>query len=143
MTFTKILFFITVMSTISTAGYAENDPQTMKAIQQRLKPVAQVEVAPSASAAGKLTTATAGAGLSGKEVYEKHCIVCHDSGAAGSPKFGDKEAWKPRIAQGKEALYQHAIQGYKLMPLKGTCMTCSDDEIKKAVDYLISNGGGK
>ena len=45
------------------------------------------------------------------------------AGIAGAPKVGDKAAWGPRIAQGKETLYNHAIQGFTgktgVMPAKG------------------------
>ena len=41
----------------------------------------------------------------------------------GAPKLADKAAWAPRIAQGKDTLYKHAIGGYQgkagVMPAKG------------------------
>ena len=40
------------------------------------------------------------AAADGKKVYESACIACHGAGIAGAPKFGDKAAWAPRIAQG-------------------------------------------
>ena len=36
----------------------------------------------------------------GAKVYTTVCSVCHAAGLAGAPKYGDKAAWKPRIAQG-------------------------------------------
>lgn len=74
----------------------------------------------------------------GQKRYEETCHVCHGPGLAGSPKLGDKEEWAPRIAEGMDTLMKHAIQGYKAMPPKGTCMSCSDEEIKKAIEYMIS-----
>ena len=74
----------------------------------------------------------------GKEIYMSHCAACHDTGASASPKLGDPAAWATRIAQGTETLYKNAIQGIRGMPAKRTCMTCSDDEIKVAVDYIVS-----
>ncbi|RYF39191.1 MAG: cytochrome c5 family protein, partial [Cytophagaceae bacterium] len=60
---------------------------------------------------------------------------------AGAPKFGDKAAWAPRLAQGKAILYQHAIAGFQgkagVMPPKGGS-TAPDDEVKAAVDYMAS-----
>ena len=64
--------------------------------------------------------------------------MCHTTGAAGAPKVGDKAAWAPRIAQGVNVLVQHAMSGIRAMPPKGTCATCSDAEIKGAVEYLVS-----
>lgn len=43
------------------------------------------------------------------------------------------------IAKGMDTLYTHAIGGFNAMPAKGLCMTCSDDEVKAAVDHMIEN----
>lgn len=79
-------------------------------------------------------TITAG---TGKKIYEAHCAICHGTGAAGAPILGDAIAWTPRIKQGLEILNQHAINGFNSMPPKGACMSCSDDEVKAAVQYLV------
>ena len=76
--------------------------------------------------------------LSGEEIYQQYCHVCHEAGAAGAPKLGDKQAWQPRIKQGMDILINHAINGYKVMPPKGSCMTCSDEDISNAVKYMVS-----
>jgi cytochrome c5 len=73
----------------------------------------------------------------GPTVFNTVCGACHNTGAAGSPKAGDKAAWAPRIAQGKEALYKSAINGKNAMPPKGGAAALSDDEIKAAVDHMI------
>ncbi|MFL6710717.1 MAG: c-type cytochrome [Massilia sp.] len=79
----------------------------------------------------------------GKKLYDAACVACHGAGIAGAPKFGDKSAWGPRIAQGKPTLYEHAIKGFQgkagVMPPKGGS-AASDDEVKAAVDYMASAG---
>lgn len=87
--------------------------------------------APAAAAAG------GGSARSGEDIYKSNCSACHSTGAAGAPKHGDKGDWGPRIAKGKETLYKHALEGFNAMPPKGMCSTCSDDEIKATVDYII------
>ena len=77
--------------------------------------------------------------MSGEQVYQAHCIACHGTGAAGAPKFGDAAAWKPRIAKGIDALLASATNGLNAMPPKGLCMSCSQDELKGAIEYMISN----
>ena len=76
----------------------------------------------------------------GKSVYGKACALCHAAGVAGAPKPGDKEAWATRVAQGKETLYKHAIEGYTgangMMPARGGNSTLSDDDVKAAVDFM-------
>jgi len=66
------------------------------------------------------------------------CFSCHDNGVAGSPIVGDKAAWQDRIAQGKETLYDHSINGLNAMPAKGGNPSLSDDEVKAAVDWMVS-----
>jgi len=83
-------------------------------------------------------TVLADGGAPGKQVYEKSCQACHATGAAGAPKLGDKEAWAPRIATGMDALLANSIKGKGVMPPKGGCASCSDDDIKAAVEYLVS-----
>ncbi len=75
----------------------------------------------------------------GKAVYESKCDVCHATGAAGAPKFGNATDWAPRIKEGLPKLYEHAIKGFNAMPAKGTCATCSDQQIKDAVDYMVDH----
>ncbi|MDA0820862.1 MAG: c-type cytochrome [Proteobacteria bacterium] len=78
----------------------------------------------------------------GKEIYAGACFVCHDTGSAGAPKIGDAAAWSARIVQGTDALYTHAVKGFMgetgLMPPKGGRMDYSDDDVKAAVDYMLS-----
>ena len=74
----------------------------------------------------------------GAATFQKACAACHTTGAAGAPKLEDKAAWAPRIAQGKEVLYVSALKGKGAMPPKGGQMQLSDDEIKAAVDYVVS-----
>jgi len=77
------------------------------------------------------------------ETYTKTCAMCHAAGIANAPKFGDKLAWKDRIAQGKDTLYKHAIHGFKgakgFMPAKGGNASLSDDAVKAAVDYMVAH----
>ena len=75
----------------------------------------------------------------GEQRYQEVCHICHGTGLSGAPKFGDKAEWAPRIAEGMDVLMKHAIEGYKAMPPKGTCMNCTNDEIKDAIEYMISH----
>jgi cytochrome c5 len=60
------------------------------------------------------------------------------TGAAGSPKLGDKAAWEARIATGNDALYASALNGKGAMPAKGGRADLSDDAVKAAVDYMVA-----
>ena len=74
----------------------------------------------------------------GKKIYSTTCFACHATGVAGSPKFGDKAAWEPRIATGMDALYATALNGKGAMPPKGGNVSLSDEKVKAAVDYMVS-----
>lgn len=100
-------------------------------------PVAAEPAAPVAAAGA--TAAPSAADLAkGEKVYSATCLACHSAGVMGAPKFGDKAAWGPRIAQGKETVYGNAINGVRMMPPRGGNPGLKDDEVKAAVDYMIS-----
>ena len=73
-----------------------------------------------------------------KENYAKTCGICHDAGVANAPKFGDAEQWASRIIKGKDRLYMSSIIGMPpAMPARGMCFSCSDDDLKALVDYMV------
>ena len=70
-------------------------------------------------------------------LYTQICSVCHAAGVAGAPKFGDKAAWAPRVAQGIDALTASAIKGKGAMPPKGGS-AASEAEIRTVVTYMVN-----
>ena len=80
--------------------------------------------------------------IDGEQIVRGVCMACHEAGMNGAPKFGDKFAWKPRIAQGRDKLYEHAMKGFRGMPPHGGNPTLSDDQIKAGVDYMVKAAGG-
>ena len=128
--------------------YAERD--YLRAVDERLQPLAKVAVAGQDNSALAIVEksgaegggAPAAAGpANGDEAYTQVCAACHGGGIAGAPKAGDKAAWGPRIAQGKDTLYNHAIHGFNgktgVMPAKGGRADWPDDLVKQAVDHII------
>lgn len=71
-----------------------------------------------------------------QELYNKSCIACHSSGAAGAPKTGDAAAWAPRLAKGMDKLVASAKTGINAMPPKGMCMDCTDAEFKALIQFM-------
>lgn len=95
----------------------------LKGVKSKLPPLQNVRITPK----------------TGQKIYDKYCVGCHGTGAGGAPKFGDASDWAPKLKLGMDNLYKNAINGIGSMPPKGSCGSCSDDEIKAAVDYIIQN----
>jgi cytochrome c5 len=100
------------------------------------EPAAEAPMAEPAAAAAAAQTAA----VDGQKIYQASCQACHVAGVAGAPKLGDKGAWAPRIAKGNDALYSSVMKGLNAMPPKGGCMSCSEDELRAAVDYIVTEG---
>lgn len=96
-------------------------------------PAAEPEAA--AAAGGAVASA-----VDGESVYKKACISCHAAGIANAPKLGDAAAWAPRIAKGKEAMFESVNKGLNAMPPRGACASCSDEELRSAMEYMIAQG---
>lgn len=98
--------------------------------------------APALAAAAPAAAPPPAAKADGKKIYDGACVACHGAGIAGAPKFGDKPAWAPRIAQGGNILHDHAIKGFQgkggVMPAKGGNASLSDDDVRAAVDYMTA-----
>lgn len=73
----------------------------------------------------------------GKDIYNENCSVCHKEGKLGAPKVGDKEAWKPLIAQNIDVLVEHTIKG-EHHPKNGGCEQCTTGEVIDAIKYIVS-----
>lgn len=103
--------------------------------------IAAINSGTKATAVASAAPAAGGDDAAGKKLYDSVCMACHAAGIAGAPKFGDKTAWAPRIAEGLDTLYEHAIKGYQgkngVMPPKGGS-SAPDDDVKAAVRYITS-----
>lgn len=104
-----------------------------KAIEKRTAPIGQVTIG------ADLPTSPADLGPdAGPKRYEANCAMCHASGLAGAPKFGDKAAWAPRAGKGIDNLLKSVVHGLNAMPPRGGCTTCSDEELKLTIEYMLS-----
>ncbi|PMH46084.1 cytochrome C [Vibrio sp. 10N.286.49.B3] len=128
----RIISVLLAAFTFSTGVFAAD--ANHDAIEKRIKPVGQVYLAGS-----EPVVEVASGPRDGAAVYGTFCIACHSSGVSGSPITGNAADWAPRIAQGREILNNHAINGFNAMPARGTCMDCSDDEVIAAIDHMIKD----
>ena len=125
------------------------EKEYLKGVDERLQPFAKVAVAGHDNTALKIepttTASAAGAGpapvKTGTDLFEQACKACHGPGIGGAPKAGDRAAWQPRVAKGKDVLYDHALHGFTgsagMMPAKGGRVDVPDDIVKQAVDHMV------
>ena len=117
------------VSAIAMGGRPAGDPE---AANQRIAPVARVELAAPAAAAG--------GERSGEQIYKAICGACHEAGVANAPKLGDKAAWAPRIALGLDGLMKSAIAGKNAMPPRGGS-DANDTELVRTIVYMANKSG--
>jgi cytochrome c5 len=117
--------------------FSVNAAMDDKSIAERLKPVGKVCI--EGDDCGSASAAVASGPRSGKDIYSSNCMACHSSGALGAPKLGDAAAWTAHLEKGFDAMTANAISGINAMPARGTCATCSDEEIKQTVQYIVDN----
>jgi len=71
-----------------------------------------------------------------QKIYDGSCRTCHSNPASGAPQAGDVKAWSARVAQGREVVLGHVINGYNKMPPMGLCMQCSEDDFAAVTAYM-------
>lgn len=135
------------LSDVTQGVYTVDSAEYQAAVADRLKPFGQVYLPGEETAATQPVVAAAEPAepvatmLSGPQVFNEACNICHGAGIGGAPKIDDPALWEPRVAQGMDTLYQHALEGYTgefgFMPAKGARMDLSDDEVIGAVDYMV------
>lgn len=123
----RIIFAVTLMASIS--AFAADDSQSRENISKRIQPIGQLHI-------GDPAAAVAAGPRSGDDVYKVNCYACHGTGAMQAPKKGDA-SWEERLKKGLDQVVANAINGINGMPARGTCMSCSDEEIRAAVEYMI------
>jgi cytochrome c5 len=136
---TRISFLLGAALIAISASALEPTESQRAEITERIAPEGEVCLQGDSDCGGAAAPAGGGA-RSGEDVYNSACMACHSTGAGGAPKLGDAAAWADRIAKGNDTLYQSGINGVAgtgMIP-KGGCMSCSDEEITAAVDYIVA-----
>ena len=65
------------------------------------------------------------------------CALCHASGVAGAPVVGNAEQWQPRLAQGRDVLLTHTLEGLNSMPPLGYCMSCETEDFVAMINFMV------
>jgi len=77
---------------------------------------------------------------SGEQIVQAQCGKCHETGAGGAPKIGDRAAWAPRIKDGLDNTVRSAIRGHGGMPARGGMADLTDSELRSAIVYMFNKG---
>lgn len=111
------------------------DSRLMAEVSKRIAPVGTVEVVKADAAPAQPK--------SGSQVVTEACGACHSSGALGAPKIGDGADWGARLAAqgGIDGLVTSAINGKGSMPPRGGAAGLSDQEIRGAIEHMLSESG--
>jgi len=124
-----------ILIVLLTKDYSSNEPAAEKVVDAATtEPVAQVEVDDQSEGSTDKV-------IDAKQIIAANCAMCHEGGLMGAPKIGSEEQWAPRIAQGKDTLVSHAINGIRTMPARGGNAKLSDEEVAAAVIDMANTAG--
>ena len=77
----------------------------------------------------------------GESVWGTTCFRCHMYGNMGAASVRDKVHFEQLATKGFDQLYENVLNGMDgeegVMPAKGTCFSCSEDDLKKSVYYIF------
>lgn len=143
--FTIIAFVLARFVGFGATAQIQASPQ---AVAARIEPVGRVRVGqpgdepvPIEIEASAPATEVAVAEQSGEQIYNTACMACHAAGVAGAPKLDAKDDWTTRNEQGFDVLVQHVINGLNAMPPRGGSPNLGDEEIERAVEYMLTEAG--
>ena len=110
-------------------------PGTREEISERLAPAGELCLA--GEDCGVAAVVVAAGDRSGQEIYDSFCFACHATGVSEAPIFGDAAGWSDRLEKSMDELWNSTLVGLNLMPAKGSCVNCTDDELREAFDYML------
>ncbi len=80
---------------------------------------------------------------SGEAVFKAACANCHTGGFGGffsrAPTVGKTSDWEALAPRGVDGLTATTLAGIGRMAARGGCTTCSDEEIRAAVAFMLDN----
>lgn len=78
-----------------------------------------------------------GGSADGRFLYEKACASCHDQGFNGAPRLLEDD-WPYRDVRDADAYTRIAIAGIGTMPARGGQPDMTDEQVRAAVEYMLS-----
>lgn len=78
----------------------------------------------------------------GEKIYQQFCSNCHAQKPiipVGAPALGDEKQWINRLTKGQKILLDNTLNGYGVMPARGGCFECSDEQIQMSINYILNS----
>ena len=141
-----IVIFADFVGDENAASDTGDEVSPISLTEDRIRPIGQVALLGDPDvgtvAAVSVATETVRAPLSGPQVYNDICYLCHAApGVGGAPVHGDVAAWATRIEQSPDLIQDHVLNGYTgeagYMPPKGGRRDLTDEEILEAIDFML------
>ena len=127
-----VIYFLIKLA--GSGSFADVNQSSEAATQTRIQPAGQLALGDGIPVGER----------KGDQIFNKICIQCHaaDSSVPNAPKIENNGDWAPRIGQGFDTLFQHALNGFNAMPAKGGAADLTDQELKRAITYMANKAGG-
>ena len=115
-----VIYFLIKLA--GSGSFADVNQSSEAATQTRIQPAGQLALGDGIPVGER----------KGDQIFNKICIQCHaaDSSVPNAPKIENNGDWAPRIGQGFDTLFQHALNGFNAMPAKGGAADLTDQELK-------------
>ena len=127
-----VIYFLIKLA--GSGSFADVNQSSEAATQTRIQPAGQLALGDGIPVGER----------KGDQIFNKICIQCHgaDKSVPNAPKIENNGEWAPRIAQGFDTLFQHALNGFNAMPAKGGAADLTDQELKRVITYMANKSGG-
>ena len=142
----QILKIVVIACAFFVTGNFSNGQTDFESVVRNIEPVGQLCLLGQKCSGGNaaVTQVVATPGVAAAPAFDvaatdqMSCFTCQSTGAARAPITGDTEVWEEKLAKGIDSVLANAITGVGVMPAKGICMTCSDDNLRSLIDYRVS-----
>ena len=126
-----LLIFVGAMklSDMTQGIYTAETAEYQAEVADRLRPFGQVYLPGEEASAGEPVVEEAQQPdpvetmMSGPQVYNSACLVCHGAGVGGAPVIGDVDVWSPRIAAATRNGSPATCWSSPRMPTRRVCGT--------------------
>ena len=72
-------------------------------------------------------------------LYQRSCRQCHSIAGTNAPLTGDTAAWQARLdLRGMDGLLNSTKSGIGVMPPKGMCYSCTDEQFTALIRFMLS-----